>query len=341
MKTHRFLIGSYAENQGIWELKADLDRQEIFSCRCVSNTRRNSYLALAGEICYAVSEVPLAEGSTGKLHSFHVSEQGLEPLDTLEGLPPLLPHLAVNGAGTVVYTASYGTGDVLAISVSDGKFGSILSHTKNTGSSVDPRRQTCAHPHSVWLSPDEQFLFLCDLGTDQILSWPLTEAGGLVTERKQTLSVPAGYGPRHMAFSADGSRAYVITEMAWHVLELAVSGGEMTLLRDISLEGDIPRQDQGGGAIRLSRDGKTLFCSNRGKENSRICVLSADTMAPCQNLTDCSWPRDFQLSEDGAFLLCANQTEDSLSLFRRNSVDAWTFFWKVTGIPSPVCLVEL
>lgn len=341
MTIRRFLIGSYAEDQGIWELIADFDRQEILSCRCVSNTRRNSYLTVAGDICYAVSEIPLAEGNTGKLHSFRIKAQGLEPLDTLPQLPPLLPHLTVNRGGTVLYTASYGTGEILAISVSNGKFGSILSYTKNVGSSIDPKRQTCAHPHSVRLSPDEDFLFLCDLGADQILSWPLDATGKLISEKKQCLSVPAGYGPRHMTFSADGKRGFVITEMAWHALEMAISGGKMTLLRDISLEGTIPKPEQGGGGIRLSQDEKTLFCSNRGNISSCICTLSVVDMVKRQTLTDCNWPRDFILTRDQRYLICGNQAEDSLSVFSKKEPDSWALFWKIPGIPFPVCITEL
>lgn len=340
MRAYRFLIGTYEQDRGIWELELDMAGKQVLFCACASPTRRNSYLALRGEVCYAVSEIPLAEGSIGSLHSFRVSDTGLEKADTLEGLPALLPHLWVNKAGTVVYTASYGTGEILAVRVKDGRFGEILSHTQNAGSSVNPKRQTCAHPHSVWLSPDEKYLYLCDLGTDEVIRWPVDGEGRIVTEQRQSLSVPAGYGPRHMVFSKDGSRAFVLTEMIWHVLEVAVSGDTMTLLRDVSLEGDIPREDQGGGAIRLSADGKTLYCSNRGKENSRIAVLDADTLKLRETQRDCLWPRDFILTQEEEYLLCCNQQEDSVSIFRKNG-DGFDFFWNVKNLPSPVCIVEL
>jgi len=122
----------------------------------------------------------------------------------------------------------------MGIRVKYGTFGEILSYTRSSGSSVNPRRQTCAHPHSVWLDAQEKFLYLCDLGTDEILRWPLGETGALITEKRQSLSVPGGYGPRHLVLSPDGKKAWVLTEMIWHLLEVDISGETMVLTRDIS-----------------------------------------------------------------------------------------------------------
>ena len=340
MSTKRFLIGTYEESMGIWELTLDMKCRQVLSSRCLSNTRRNSYLALRHGICYAVSEIPLAEGPAGSLHSFHVTETGLEPVDRLDHLPPLLAHLNLNQAGTTLYTASYGTGEILALEIKNGKFGHILSSTQSVGSSVNPLRQTCAHPHGLWLSRDEKHLFLSDLGTDEVLSWPLEPKGRLVLQEKRSFSIPAGYGPRHMTFDPDENRAYLVTEMAYHILEFAVYGGELTLLRDISLENDIPRNEQGGGAIRLSSNGRWLFASNRSVNHSRIDVLSTDYMTRVVTLTECLFPRDFILSRDEEFLICGNQKENSVSIFRQSNRN-WNHFWTVNNIPTPACIIEL
>lgn len=334
----RLLVGTYEEDRGLWALSLDLNNRQVLEKTCVSSTRRNSYLVKRGAYVFAVSEVPLAEGAVGALHSFRVTDSGLEAVDTLSHLPPLLAHLWVNKAGTVVYTASYGTGEIMAIRVQDGKFGELLSYTRNSGSSINPKRQTCAHPHSLWLSPDERNLYLCDLGTDELLRFSVGEQGELL--EKEALSVPTGYGPRHLVFSKDGKRAFVLTEMIWHLLEVDISGEKMVLTRDISLEGDIPRSSQGGGAIRLSADGKELYCSNRSKDHSCIAVLNADTLEVKETLTDCLWPRDFILTEDEKFLLCGNQTGDSISIFRKTEA-GWEFYWKISDFPTPVCIVEL
>ena len=334
----RVLVGTYEENRGLWALNLDLKNKQVLEKTCVSPTRRNSYLVKRGEYVFAVSEVPLAEGAVGALHSFRVTDSGLEAVDTLSHLPPLLAHLWVNKAGTVVYTASYGTGEIMAIGVREGRFGELLSYTRSSGSSVNPRRQTCAHPHSLWLSPDEKYLYLCDLGTDELLRFSLGEQGELL--EKEALSVPAGYGPRHLVFSPDGSKAWVLTEMIWHLLEVDISGTTMVLTKDVSLEGNIPRESQGGGAIRLSNDGTQLFCTNRSKDHSCITVLDAAALEVKEILTDCLWPRDLILTEDGKYLLCGNQTADSISIFRKTE-DRWEFYWKISDLPTPVCLVEL
>ena len=334
----KLLVGTYEEAGGLWALDLDLEQKQVLAKTCVSPTRRNSYLVRSGEYLFAVSEIPLAEGAVGALHSFRLTESGLEQVDTLSHMPPLLAHLWVNKAGSVVYTASYGTGEIMAIQVQDGKFGEPISYTRNSGCSVNPRRQTCAHPHSVWLSPDEKWLYLCDLGTDQLLRWPIGEQGQLL--EKETLSIPAGYGPRHLVFSPDGSKAWVLTEMIWHLLEVDISGEKMMLVRDIPLGEDIPATSHSGGAIRLSPDGKTLFCSNRGKEYNCIRALSLPELTIIQTLTDCMCPRDFILTKDENYLICGNQTENSISIFRKTQ-SGWELDWKAEEIPSPVCVLQI
>jgi len=337
----RLLVGTYEESGSLWELELDPEAKQVLKKACVSPTRRNSYLVKNGGYVFAVSEIPLAEGGTGSLHSFRVTGTGLEKVDTLEHLPPLLPHLWVNRAGTVVYTASYGTGEIMAIRVKNGKFGEILSYTRSSGSSVNPRRQTCAHPHSVWLDAQEKFLYLCDLGTDEILRWPLGETGALITEKRQSLSVPGGYGPRHLVLSPDGKKAWVLTEMIWHLLEVDISGETMVLTRDISLAADIPAEAHSGGAIRLSSDGRRLFCTNRGNGHSRIDILALPHMEKLQTLTECRCPRDILLTEDGCYLICGNQTEHSLSIFRRDETGSWTLHWTIPEVPTPVCILKI
>ena len=334
----KLLVGTYEEDRGLWALDLDLEGKRVLSKACVSPTRRNSYLVKRGEYIFAVSEIPLAEGGTGILHSFRITGSGVEKVDVLEHLPPLLPHLWVNQAGTAVYTASYGTGEIMAISIKNGRFGELISYARSSGSSVNPKRQTCAHPHSVWLDAREKYLYLCDLGTDQLLRFSIGAKGELL--EREVLSLPAGYGPRHLVFSPDGKKAWVLTEMIWHLLEVDISGEKMVMTRDISLEGDIPGTAQGGGAIRLSADGKQLFCTNRGAGYSCIRVLSVPTMEEIQTLTDCQCPRDMILTEDGSYLLCGNQTEHSLSIFRKTP-SGWEFHWKVEDIPTPVCIVEV
>lgn len=343
VKHMRLLMGNYEEKNGIWQMELDMEGKKVLSSGPAAQVRRVSYLAVSGDLIYGVSEIPLAEGAVGGLVCYRMGETGLEPVDTMMHLPPLLSHLCVNRSRTMVYTASYGTGEILAIALNeDGSFGNIVTYTRSAGASVNPRRQTCAHPHSVWLDGEQKHLFLCDLGTDAVLSWPVLENGGLDIAGMQTAKVPAGYGPRHMAFFTDGTLAYTLCEMKYHLLVWKVDGGTLQLLQDISLEDDIPENQQGGGAIRLTPDGRQLIVTNRSLDYSRMDVLSLENPeAPrhVQTLKDCMWVRDFCLTQDGQFLLCGNQTEDSVGIFKKDAQGCYRFSWKVENIPTPVMLM--
>lgn len=344
----RVLIGTYEESRSIWDLHVDLDRRRILSLAPAGEGRRCSYLTVRGGYCYAVSETPLSEGSAGALHSFRITREGLEAVDTLGGMPCVLPHLTVNRAGTALYTVSYGAGDILAVRLlPGGHFGGVLSHTVHSGKGIHPTRQTSAHPHSVWLDREERWLYVCDLGTDEILCWPLRADGGIELPCQRRLKLPGGYGVRHMALSPDGRWCYALCEMAYHLLVLRAEGdGRLHMERDVSLADHIPEEEQGGGAIVLSPDGKTLWCSNRGRRHSRLDRLSLEDPSFPRPLgepvTQCQWPRDLRLSSDGEFLWCVNQAADSLSVFRRHP-DSGGFlpFWQIPGVPSPACLLLL
>lgn len=44
----------------------------------------------------------------------------------------------------------------------------VKSYVKHEGSSVNPDRQSCSHPHSSVFSYNDRILFVADLGTDII-----------------------------------------------------------------------------------------------------------------------------------------------------------------------------
>lgn len=81
------------------------------------------------------------------------------------------------------------------------------------GSGVNAARQEGPHCHQALLDPaDGGHLLVPDLGADRVVVYAVDDKGGMVA-RSQLVTAP-GSGPRHAAFSSDGTVCYVLCELA-------------------------------------------------------------------------------------------------------------------------------
>lgn len=179
------------------------------------------------------------------------------------------------------------------------------------GNGPDPVRQTSPHIHSSWVSQDGMSIVVVDLGCDRIYRYSVM-CGRVNVDSQETFELPAGCGPRHCAFSHDGTMLYVATELSDEVL--VYSFPEMTLLQRCLTNDVHPR---GGGHIILSPDGQYLYVSSR-LENDGIAIFKVSEdglIEKCGYQTTGSHPRHFAISHDGKTLVCATRDSGTLETF--------------------------
>ncbi|MFZ4355584.1 beta-propeller fold lactonase family protein, partial [Enterococcus gallinarum] len=82
-----------------------------------------------------------------------------------------------------------------------------IFHQEATG---PHKNQDHAHVHYTDLTPDQR-LVVCDLGTDRVYTYDVSENGklNLVT----TFTAEPGTGPRHLVFHPNGQFAYLFGEL--------------------------------------------------------------------------------------------------------------------------------
>ena len=174
-------------------------------------------------------------------------------------------------------------------------------------------------------SPDGRYIYITDLGLDRIVVYALGAHVSLTHQTSSDFNTAPGIGPRHLVFSRDGLRLFMISELIPTVLSLAVDPetGAMTEQDrfDIaSLDGGVV---QPAGIIRTADD-RFLFASLRQSEE--ILGLAVDAASGRLRQTG-RWPsggktpRDLELSPSGRHLLVANQDSDNITVF---AVDAAT-----------------
>lgn len=255
---------------------------------------RPAYLCADGDRLYAVLREPFQMQSG--IVSFKIGEDGA--LAEQSAPAPVHGTIAahVYSRAGKVYSANYLSGTVTLMP------DKLIAFS---GSGADKARQDCSHPHCITPTPDGEYLCINDLGTDCIyLCTPELEAVSAVR-------LPAGSGPRHMIFSADGKLAYCSNELASTVSVLRYEKGRLEHLRDYPSVPEEYTGENAASAIRLSEDGKRLFVSNRGHESVAEFLAEGENLRLIRHLP-CfgSSPRDFAIS--GRWLLCANENSDSV-----------------------------
>ncbi len=319
--------------------------------KCVSNTDsvvNPSYLTVShnGNYVYAVNETNGDHPGKVSAFSFNKKDGRLHFLNSqfTGGDDPC--YVATDANDKWLAVANYTGGSVSIFSIN--KNGTLQPYSQliqHTGSSINKNRQEKAHVHETVFSPDNNYLFTPDLGMDEVTIYKFNPS----TKKPLTPSDPsysavtAGSGPRHIAFHPDKKFAYLINELSGTIVVYNYKNGKLKQLQEVPTHPVEFKGNIGSAEIIISPDGKFLYDSNRGDENT-ITIFSIDTITGKLKLqgyqsTNGKAPRNFIIELTGNYLLVANQETDNIVIFKRNKK---TGLLKVTGeeirVPKPVCL---
>ncbi len=224
-------------------------------------------------------------------------------------------HMAFSRDGRTLYTANYHTGSISVLPVENGivrDATQVMDHIDVLG------RDAHAHHVSIW-PKDDALLCAVDLGCDSLFFYRRNGETGLLT-RVSRVKFQNGMGPRHLCWARGGERCYVVHELASKVSYLKNGGIVQTA-------STLPEGYAGQSycaAIRLSKDEKRLFATNRGHDSIAVFSLSADGRARFVKTipTYGAYPRDMVALDDGTFL-CANQNSGSVTCVSPDGALLW------------------
>lgn len=220
--------------------------------------------------------------------SYHVDhETGALEAAGQAPLAESLAYLATDRSGHWLLGASYG-GDLLSTQPLDVS-GQPASEIRITA--------TGPHAHSIRTDPSNRFAYAGNLGNDHVLQYRFAE-GVLTPIGKGFVQLPAGTGPRHLAFAKDGRFVYVVGEMSGTVTGFAINP-ESGALSQVDSASGIPASLN--LAHGLVRDASTH--NLEGDPTRRI------------------WAADLRMSPDGTLLLMSERTSSSVSAFRVNTAN--------------------
>ena len=317
------IIGTYGEHIYIYNL--DCQTLELTLKARVEAKNASYALADAGQI-FAVSEV--GEGSGA--YSFQLNEdmtlQMTADRRQTGADPCFVMHYVETYLGAYMMTADYSGGSVSVFPIANGQIGERVEQICFEGSGPVEGRQESSHIHQLKAVPNaEGYILASDLGAD-VIRLLKTGKGEGTSEVPGTLKLthiediecPAGSGPRHMEFSADGRMLYCIAELSGEVLVYKVSGRKKPAFKLVQrIQAD--EVNAGGSAdIHMHPSGQWLYTSHR-LENDGISIFKVLKNGKLEKIGYAHTgrhPRNFIITPDGKILVVACRDDRSLQVFR-------------------------
>jgi 6-phosphogluconolactonase (cycloisomerase 2 family) len=289
---------------------------------------------------YSVANSAGGLAAESNIHSFAIDKASgkLKSINTTGAGGSDTTHLWLDPASNTLFTASHNDGHVTALPVrADGSVGKVVADQKTSGTGLHPK-QNRPQPHSVALDPaTHRYLLNSDVGADRINIFrfdPATRA--LAPATTPFVTVPPGSGARHLAFAPNGKYVYLVTELTAEIRAYSWDAGN-EVLREIqafsaypaNYAGAIPGSaadiaanagSRGGAEIGVSRDGRYVYASVRGDQDSLVVYAIDQRDGKLQEIQRVASggksPRSFEFDSTGRWMLVAHEVSSTVAVFR-------------------------
>ncbi len=338
-------------SKGIYHANFDTDTGNLTKPTLAAEANNPGFLAMhpSGTVLYATGR----EADGGVVAAYKIEKvAGKTTLNKLNSIvigDGTAAHLSVDRSGKFLFSAQYGGGSIALFDLADdGSIQSRLQLIKHeVGSEAAQGRKDKPHPHWVGTSPDNQFVFVPDLGLDKVMIYKLDAAGSKLTPHGFGACPPGG-GPRHMKFDPTGNLIYVLNELALSVttFDYDKTAGTMTPVQTVPTLTEAAKakeKSNSASEIRVHPSGKFVYSGNRGHDT--ISVFGADPAEKGLSIIEVepirgSWPRNFNLDPTGKWLIAAGQNSHTATVFSIDQTTGeLTYVRKSVMVPSAICVL--
>lgn len=320
-----FVAGSYgsAEDDAVRLYSFDEGTGRVKHLSSLRGIANPSYVApsVDGSLLLAVSE---SDSPNDALYTIRLDSATHEMsiIDSIhtEGAAPC--HITQSIDGKHLISANYSGGSITSASLNPQ--GSIERSTKQVlrfaGKGHHPERQQSAHAHYVTFAPDST-VWVSDLGLDSIhvlrLMKPQATGKSQMLLERAGIKIPKGYGPRHIAFTPDQSRAYVMCELSGAIIGLRQSAEGWQPFTEVQADS---LRSGGSADIHVSPDARYLYSSHRLQgDGIAIHRIEDDgTLVRIGYQRTGKHPRNFALSPSGNYLLVACRDSNAIEVYKRD-----------------------
>jgi 6-phosphogluconolactonase len=235
------------------------------------------------------------------------------------------PYISLDRNGRFLFGASYG-GHLVSVNAVGGD-GRVLPEPLQ----VIPVGRNA---HSILADATNRFVFVPNLGTDQIFQFVFDEKSGrLASNTPAVAQMKPGTGPRHFVFSRDNRFVYLLSELLATVTTLSLDpntgllaevSSASALPADSKLQPGSPRPHPGNtdndiwaADLHLTPDGKFLYASER--TSSTLAAFGVDAasgkLGYLSSTPTEKQPRGFAIDPAGNFLVACGEKSETLSIY--------------------------
>lgn len=308
-----------------------------------------SFLAIHpnNKFLYAVGEGAVKGNTGGGIYSFAIDGKTgmLKKLNAVDSVGKGPCMISVDPSGRMIFVANYGGGSSVAYALlEDGSIGVKLGFWQYKGTSANKQRQESPHTHSTAFTTNGKYCLVVDLGIDQVMVYRTDAMTGTISDRPESIKLPPGTGPRHIAINKDMTIAYINGElnMTANVIKLDLENQKYSVVQSLSTvpEGK-PMPGYSTAEVKIHPNGKFVYVSNRGQNSIAAFAIQKDgTLKKAGYITgDIKTPRNFNIDPSGKWMLIANQDGHTVQVYEMDektglakSTDA------VVKVGSPVCV---
>src|SRR5438552_15996079 len=271
----------------------------------------------------------LYAASRSKPYTVHVYaiDPGTGALKALSSAPlaESFPYISLDRNGRFLFGASYGAHLVSVNAV--GGDGRVLPEPLQ----VIPVGRNA---HSILVDATNRFVYVPNLGTDQIFQFVFDEKSGrLASNTPAVAQMKPGTGPRHFVFSPDNRFVYLLSELVATVTTLSLDAktGLLTeassasaLPPDSKLQPGSPRphprntdNDIWAADLHLTPNGKFLYASERTSNTLAAFGVDAASgkLSYLSSTPTEKQPRGFAIDPKGRFLVASGEKSETISVY--------------------------
>ena len=310
---------------GIQILESDADTGSIRELGVVK-IDNSTYMDISrdGKRLYMSCSSPAfgGKGGNGGLAAFHINGTKLEKFDEKPTGFTAACHVSLSPDDKALVFAEYSNARVGYQEIDDkGGFSSVCMQAPLSGTCGPSKpRQDKPHAHCARVTPDGKYVCYVDLGLDEVKVFDFANRRTSFRElpEKSFHTLPAGAGPRHIIFHPNGKLALLVFELGNRVASYKYADGLFTQVASLPLLPEGFSEFSKAAAIKLSSDGKRVFCSNRGHDSISAFDLDPETgaLAPKAIMPlGGSFPRDFEFMPGEKFLLAGLKMDGVLRVY--------------------------
>lgn len=334
-------IGTWGNHVGAPSLQAQNGPQGIYLARLDKRTGQLSSLGFGLEldradyllahpslpVIYSVAASAVDPRADSEVYSLAVDAKSgmLRVINKVDAGGTDATALAFDSPSNTLFSGAHDSGDVTALPVRpDGSLGTVAAAEKEVGSGPD-RRQHSAAPHGLVMDPTHGYLLVADFGADRVFVYKFNGATRALMPAQNPFEIlPAGSGPRHIVFHPNGRFFFLDTELTAELRSYRwdPKQGRMHLVQSVGAFPATSSGEKSGGDVALSRDGRFVYLSLRGDQDSLVVYAvngESGAFREIQRLSaQGSAPWSIGIDPTGRWLLVANQGSGSVVVFQVN-----------------------